>query len=163
MSVTIQDLKSRLQSKIHSGTINKVQDIDNLIFEAACNVLAKIDPTETERVIALTLVTTSNYYTTPADIKNDKIIAIRDRSTVTAVNGLGTYGVYTSIFNEVPTGTINGTNLIFTLAHTPISGSLNVYVDGVRLNSGTDYTFVGTTLTLIIAPATELIVDYQYE
>lgn len=59
------------------------------------------------------------------------------------------------IYNETPTGTINGSNTSFTLANTPISGSLQLYRDGQLLNGGgNDYTLSGTTITFTTAPAT---------
>ena len=54
MPVTLLDFKTRLQSKIHSGTLNKVQDVNNLIYEAACNLLNVCDPVDTIRKSTLT-------------------------------------------------------------------------------------------------------------
>lgn len=68
---------------------------------------------------------------------------------------------------EVPTNT--GDDLTFTLAHTPIAGTLRVYRGGARQASigvTPDYSISGTTLTLSVAlnsAAGELLfVDYQY-
>lgn len=66
---------------------------------------------------------------------------------------------------EVPTGSINGSNTNFTLAHTPDSGSEHVYLNGVLQNgSGNDYTLVGTTITFVSAPpsGSTLLVSYRY-
>lgn len=65
---------------------------------------------------------------------------------------------------ETPSGTIDGTNLTFTLANTPISGSVKLYLRGLRLKRGDDYTISGTTITMIIAPLTgdNLLADYRY-
>lgn len=63
------------------------------------------------------------------------------------------------VFNEVPTGTINGSNTVFTLASVPKSGSVMVYVDGIRLNA-TGWSVSSRTLTINIAPTSELVVDY---
>ena len=63
------------------------------------------------------------------------------------------------IYNEIPTGTINAINTIFTLANVPKTGSVMVYLDGIRLN-GTGFTISGRTLTMTVAPVTELVVDY---
>ena len=53
------------------------------------------------------------------------------------------------VFQEVPTGTINGTNAIFTLANIPHAGTERLYLDGVhmRRGSGEDYTISGGTVT----------------
>src|SRR5437773_4376506 len=40
---------------------------------------------------------------------------------------------------------------IFTLTHTPISGSVNVFVNGILQDSSVDYTFSGHTVTLAVA------------
>lgn len=65
---------------------------------------------------------------------------------------------------ETPSGTINGINTTFTLAHTPLSGSLKVYLNGIRLKNGNDYTLATTTITMINIPGTgdTLIADYRY-
>lgn len=53
------------------------------------------------------------------------------------------------VFNETPSGTINGSNAAFTLANTPTAGTVRVYVDGVRMNPGgsNDYTISTNTIT----------------
>jgi hypothetical protein len=52
--------------------------------------------------------------------------------------------------DEVPTGTINGTNLTFTLTYDPDPDiSLKVFLDGVLLTKDTHYTVSTTTITFI--------------
>ena len=51
--------------------------------------------------------------------------------------------------NEVPTGTINGTNPTFTLAYTPVAGTLNLRVNGVQLKPTTHYTLATATITFV--------------
>lgn len=58
---------------------------------------------------------------------------------------------------EVPTGTINGVNTSFTLAHTPNPvGGESCYLNGTgqQPGAGNDYTISGTTITYLTAPAT---------
>jgi len=71
-------------------------------------------------------------------------------------------GGATSVWGETPSGTINGSNTSFTLAHNPAGMSL--FLNGQRLTSGTDYTQSGTTLTMITVPLTGDILrsDYSY-
>lgn len=66
--------------------------------------------------------------------------------------------------DETPSGTINGSNKIFTVANIPIAGSLKVFVNGSRMRITEDYTFSGTTITFITAPPTGsiILVDYRY-
>jgi hypothetical protein len=69
------------------------------------------------------------------------------------------------IDNETPTGTINGSNTAFTLANTPVAGSVSLYLNGQLLVSGAgnDFTISGTAITMIIAPLTGdvLIANYR--
>jgi len=55
----------------------------------------------------------------------------------------------TLVVRETPSGTINGSNAIFTLAHTPVSGTEQVFVNGVLQDpgSGNDYTISSGTIT----------------
>lgn len=67
--------------------------------------------------------------------------------------------------DETPTGLINGSNTSFTLANTPIAGSVKLYLQGQRLipGAGNDFTVSGTTITMAYAPETNqsLRVDYR--
>ena len=71
-----------------------------------------------------------------------------------------------SIFGEIPTGTIDGSNTVFTLSKTPTSSGIGLYsiVSGVtkRLHNGVDYGTSGATITMTSAPSvgTVLLVDY---
>lgn len=60
----------------------------------------------------------------------------------------------TEVKRETPSGTINGSNVTFTLANTPIAGSEEVFVNGSLLDagSGNDYTISGDTITFATAP-----------
>ena len=55
---------------------------------------------------------------------------------------------------EVPSGTVNGSNVTFTLANTP-SASANVvlHIDGLVLIQTVDYTISSSTITMTTAPA----------
>lgn len=57
---------------------------------------------------------------------------------------------------EVPSGSINGSNVTFTLANTPVAGSEHLYYWGTLMESGagTDYTISGGTITMLFAPET---------
>jgi hypothetical protein len=67
------------------------------------------------------------------------------------VNGLSAGTISTAFADgEVPTGTLNGTNATFTLAHTPVAPStLTVYRNGVLLSNGVDYNVSGANITFI--------------
>lgn len=76
----------------------------------------------------------------------------------------------TPVSGEVPTGALNGSNVTFTSAHTPISGSLSIIYNGLILQPSVDYTFSGTTATILLtghlssAPISTdyLLFNYQY-
>lgn len=56
---------------------------------------------------------------------------------------------------EIPTGLINGTNVTYTLVHTPNpAGSLQLYLAGLQQwqNASGDYTLSGATITFALAP-----------
>ena len=57
--------------------------------------------------------------------------------------------------DEVPSGTINGSNTNFTLSSTPFDpqDAVQVYLDGLKQKNGTDFTISGTTITFATAPA----------
>lgn len=52
------------------------------------------------------------------------------------------------VFDDVPMGTIDGTNAVFTLSETPVPAtSLNFFKNGTRLTEGVAYTLSGRTIT----------------
>lgn len=60
--------------------------------------------------------------------------------------------------DAAPTGTINGSNVTFTLPSTPQESgstepSVDLYLDGLYQTPGTDYTISGVTITMTTAPA----------
>lgn len=82
-----------------------------------------------------------------------------------AVTLAATVMKYASIIkNEVPSGTVNGSNVTFTLANTPQAGSVTFTVNGLiqKPLAGGDYTISGNTITTLNAPLAgdQLLVDY---
>lgn len=79
-----------------------------------------------------------------------------------ANGGTGTSTAQMSVYGEVPSG--SGTS--FSIAHTPISGSVIIYRGGARQQSGAgkDYTISGSSITLAFAlsPGEVLLADYKY-
>ena len=62
--------------------------------------------------------------------------------------------------NETPSGSVNGSNVTFTLAFTPDDpNSVNVYLDGIL---ETAYSLSGTTITFTTAPANGQSVRVNY-
>jgi hypothetical protein len=89
-----------------------------------------------------------------------------DAATARSTLGLTALAIQTPIVDEVPSGSINGSNVTFTLANTPISGSVQVFLNGVgqRSGAGNDYTISGATITYLTAPTSPdvITVDYRY-
>ena len=54
--------------------------------------------------------------------------------------------------SEVPAGTLDGINAVFTLSETPAPGSLQIFVNGVEWFAGTYWSLSGTTLTFTLVP-----------
>ena len=69
---------------------------------------------------------------------------------------------------ETPAGTINGSNVTFTLANTPSGTSLHLYKNGIRQIAGgsSDYTLSGATITFLAGNVPQtgdlLYADYRY-
>lgn len=55
---------------------------------------------------------------------------------------------------EAPSGAVNSSNVTFTLANTPVAGTLLVYLDGLYQIPTTHYSISGATITMVTAPAT---------
>lgn len=55
---------------------------------------------------------------------------------------------------ETPSGTVNGSNTAFSLANTPVAGSVHLYLNGVLQESGAgnDFTISGASITMAVAP-----------
>lgn len=68
------------------------------------------------------------------------------------------------VTEEIPAGSINSSNVTFTLAATPVVGTVRLYLNGLRQLSGAgnDYTITGDTITFTTAPTTGdvLLADY---
>lgn len=56
------------------------------------------------------------------------------------------------VVSETPSGTINGSNTAFTIANTPIAGTVQVFLNGLLQTVSNDYTISGTTITYTTAP-----------
>lgn len=67
--------------------------------------------------------------------------------------------------DEVPSGSINSSNVTFTLVHSPSpTTSLKLWLDGSLLTQGTHYTLSGSTVTFLVTPQTgqTLFASYLY-
>jgi hypothetical protein len=69
----------------------------------------------------------------------------------------------TRVFDETPTGAVDGTNPTFTLANTPTAGTTRVYEGGLRKLETTDWSISGDTITFTYNPPNGSYVRCDYE
>lgn len=67
---------------------------------------------------------------------------------------IGTANFGSFVVVETPTGTVNGSNTVFTLTQAPKNGGLIITQNGQFMRSGTDYTADGNKITMTTAPRT---------
>jgi len=103
--------------------------------------------------------------TTPASGIFDFITAPEstDEITVRYGNPFAGLGSASLVINEVPSGTVDGANDEFTLASTPVSGSVSLYRNGLLQKETTDYTISSATITFVAAPAVSSILLASYQ
>jgi hypothetical protein len=82
---------------------------------------------------------------------------------ILAACGLASAGP--KIQNEVPAGTMNGTNAVFQFAAVPIPSSVQLYKNGIRLAPTLDFTLSAKTLVLktahVPSAGDSLLTDYE--
>jgi hypothetical protein len=98
-------------------------------------------------------------------------------ATITVVNGtnsglmvpsdkakLDALTVKTEIYNEVPNEQPTGSLKVFTVDHSVLSGTLRIYLNGLRQAPTIQYTATGATITFVTAPIINdiILVDYKY-
>lgn len=83
-------------------------------------------------------------------------------STIKAA--IKTYLLSQRVTREVPSGTLNGTNTNFTLVSAPLSGTEEVFLNGLLQNggAGNDYTIATNTITFAVAPVSTDIILINY-
>ena len=70
--------------------------------------------------------------------------------------------IHGHVAGETPAGLVDGANVTYTLAHTPKTGSLQLFLNGVLQHATTDYTIAGATVTFLTAPFTGELVRAWY-
>jgi len=99
---------------------------------------------------------------------NIALSKIENGNTISGYDGrVTTLEIEAFVTREVPSGLINGSNVTFTLDNTPVSGSEQVYLNGLLQDpgAGNSYTISGSTITFLSAPLTndEIHVSYKTE
>lgn len=94
-----------------------------------------------------------------APITGDILLVDYETNTTAFMQGSSSF-----VYDETPSGTVNGSNVTFTLANTPVAGTLVLYRDGQRLvPGGADYTLSTATITFVTAPTTGSILRADYQ
>lgn len=90
-----------------------------------------------------------------------EVLSVADVKTLL---GLTTANQSTRTYRATPTGTVNGSNAVFTIGFLVLSGTEEVFLNGMLMNAGAgnDYTIsygATTTITFLTAPSNTPIVD----
>lgn len=137
----------KLDGATLSITGSGVKVSDGGITNTQVNAAAAID---FSKLAALTsgniLVGNGSNVATSVSVSGDVTLSNAGVVSITsaALSGSGHF-----VTRETPSGTINGSNLVFTVANTPISGTEHVFKNGILQNagSGNDYQISGVTIT----------------
>ncbi len=135
------------------------------IGTASPDVSALLDLTSTTRGLLPPRMTTTqkNAIATPA---TGLIIYDTTLNLLQIYNGstwISVAPIVAFVTREVPSGTINSSNTVFTLAFTPTVGSEEVFLNGILQNAGgNDYSISGATITFTNAPLTGSVILVNY-
>lgn len=88
---------------------------------------------------------------TPTTLSGD-VSTVSGTGSVTLATDVAKVSNY--VTREAPTGSVNGTNTAFVLAHTPVAGTESVFLNGIlqEPGAGNDYTISTDTITFADAP-----------
>lgn len=98
-------------------------------------------------------------------LEQDTAIFDRLQQLITAIaSGGGGLVGNNFVYNETPTGLVDGVNTVFTMSNAPIADKQSVYVNGVKQNpgGGNDYTIAGAVITFAVPPMVGSIVLVDY-
>jgi hypothetical protein len=118
-------------------TLNKVNGVTLAFFDPTSSIQTQLNGKQA------TLVSGTNIKT----VNGNSLVG---SGNVTISTGLTTSNF---VFNEIPSGTIDGSNVTFTLANTPVTGTIQLFKNGFLLKPTTDYSVSGSTITMVTAPS----------
>lgn len=171
-NVTVRSTATQFQTLISSGTAGAaaVWGAVNLGAAAAVTGVLPIANGGTNSSTTLSgnrvMVSSGTAIVESAALTNGQILigstgaapvvaAITGSANIVVTNGAGSitlsatglYGTANFVENEVPTGTVDGTNAAFTLANTPITNSQVVFVNGLKQKAAVDFNITGAVIT----------------
>lgn len=81
MAYSVQDVLNDLTSVTHGTTVNKIPNVYGILSRAAREVLADVNPKETQKIVQLSQVFNNVFdYACPTDVKGDEFIDIRPQA-----------------------------------------------------------------------------------
>jgi hypothetical protein len=82
MPYTIATLKNDAAARLHGTTINSIQNFYGLCNQAASDILLRIDPQETKRIVETPPIFNGVWdYAAPVDLKGNRVIDLRPQFT----------------------------------------------------------------------------------
>lgn len=105
--------------------------------------------------LLLLFVSPASFGSANRTIDADALRSPKNATTVTMPAATGTAMISAGMVQEIPSGTVNGSNATFTLANTPGASATVVFsIDGMVLTQGAgkDYTISSGTITMATAP-----------
>lgn len=153
MAKTISNLKDDIAAAIHGTSIDKIQNIDGLIYRAAGDLLLEVDPIETKRTQQITnaLYDQVYDYVIPTDLKGKKVIDIKPQINRNAADSLvQRYSKEFDQYKSDNTFSIKSNSGVKTIRISKsVTGNITVNsVDSLTANGTWAASGVGTNLTL---------------
>ena len=118
MAFTIAQVKADLTGMVHSTTIGKITNPNQVFERAARNLLAKIDPDDTIRTIQITNAVHDEIYdySAPDDLKGKKIIDLRPQVNRSMADNFSQRGIKEfDLFKDTSSFSIRHNNGVKTL------------------------------------------------
>ncbi len=109
--------------------------------------------------IGILVDSTSSLYT----VKTDTTVILSKAAAAATYQPIGSYLLSSNfVDNETPSGTVDGSNITFTIANTPVAGTLHLLQNGVEIYAPANYSISGTTITMVTAPLTNAVLSINY-
>lgn len=98
-------------------------------------------------------------YRIPEAPADHKIYGRKDSTWVEVASGSG---IIKEIFNEIPSGLVNGVNIKFALDTIPVANTERLFLNGIRQLKNTDYTIALDTISFSLPPEAGDLVTVDY-